>query len=71
MWYRQLLVQTLLRLKSEGKTVIMALQDPERAMQYCDELAVIDIGRETHTGTPDQIRQQKILEKAFRISNPV
>ncbi len=69
--YRQLLVQTLLRLKSEGKTVIMALQDLELAMQYCDELVVIDIGREVHTGTPDQIRQQKILEKAFRFSNPV
>lgn len=69
--YRQLLVQTLLRLKSEGKTVIMALQDLKLAMQYCDELVVIDIGREVHTGTPDQIRQQKILEKIFRISNPV
>lgn len=69
--YRQLLLQTLLQLKSEGKTIIMALQDLELAMQYCDELVVIDIGREVHTGTPDQIRQQKILEKAFRISNLV
>jgi len=69
MEYRQLLVQILHRLKDEGKTVIISLQDVELAMSCCDELVVIDLGREVHTGTPDEIRQKKLLEKAFRVSN--
>lgn len=68
--FRQLSLETILNLKAQGKTVVIAMQDLDMAMRYSDEMVVVDIGREVHTGTPDQIRKAGILEKVFHMPAP-
>lgn len=66
--YRELVLGLLRDLRAGGKTVVMALQDTELALECSDEIILIDLGREVHTGTPEEIRQKGLLEKVFRPS---
>lgn len=60
------LMELLQRKRQEGKTIIMVLPDVHQAIRYCDELVVLDMGKEAHTGTPDALVRNGVLKKVFR-----
>ena len=55
------------RLAREGRTVIMVLHELELALQFADQVAVMDKGRIVSFGRPEETVQSGILEQTFRI----
>ena len=62
------LMDTLRALANEGKCVIAVLHDLELALQFADEIAVMQNGAIVAKDTPAHICQSKILETVFHIS---
>ena len=69
--YAPEIMHILSELKEQGKTIILATRNPRLALQFCDELIVIDGGREFHTGTPKEILDQKILQKIYKVDKNI
>lgn len=61
------LMRMLCMLKENGKTVILVSHDLNHALQYADEILVMEAGRIIRKGTPEEIRQLKILEQVFHL----
>ena len=55
----------LARLRDEGTTILLVDQMAGLALALADRGYVIESGRIVHTGTPDQIRNNKALEQAY------
>ena len=62
------LMDTLRALANEGKCVVAVLHDLELALQFADEIAVMQNGTVVAKDTPARICQSKILETVFHIS---
>ena len=62
------LMDTLRALANEGKCVVAVLHDLELALQFADEIAVMQNGTIVTKDTPVRICQSKILETVFHIS---
>ena len=65
--YAPEILYTLSELKEQGKIIILATRNPRLAMRFCDEVIVIDGGRELYKGTPSEILEQKILQKVYKV----
>ena len=65
--YQLSLMELLQRLKAKGKTIIMVLHDLEQALKYSDRIIAIDVGKEIHSGTPEEIIANGTLKKVFHV----
>ena len=65
--YQLSLMELLQRLKAQGKTIIMVLHDLEQALKYSDRIIAIDVGKEIHSGTPEEIIVNGTLKKVFHV----
>ena len=62
------IMDTLRALADSQKGVVAVLHDPELALSYADEIAVMQNGVIVAHGTPQSICQSKILDRVFHIS---
>lgn len=59
----QQICKLLLKLKAEGKTILLVEHDMEFVMGLCDTVVVLDYGKEIAIGTPKEIcRNPRVLE---------
>ena len=66
--YRQFeLLELLRRLCNEGKAILIVLHDLALALQYSDQLVLLEQGRMAAVGTPEQIVAQGALDRVFRV----
>lgn len=61
------LMEILRQLVAEGKTVIAVLHDLNHALQYADEIVLMENGRLKQCGTSEEIRKSGVLEDVFRV----
>ena len=62
------MMDTLRALADGGKCIVAVLHDPELALTFADEIAVIQNGAIVAQDSPAQIFQSRILERVFHIS---
>lgn len=55
----------ILKLKQQGKTVLLIEHNMEFVMGLCDKIVVLDYGEEIATGTPKQIQKNKRVLDAY------
>lgn len=61
-------LQTLVRLRSEQqKTFLVVLHDLSAAVQYADDLVVLDAGKLVFSGTREACLQDRVLETTFGV----
>lgn len=65
--FRQILMKYLIKLRNEGKIIIMALHDLDLALRCSDEILAIEAGRQIHRGTPEKLLEEKRLQQMFHI----
>ncbi len=72
-WGYQLKVLELLRRlnKTRGLTVVMALHDLNQAAQFADQVAVLATGRLQGLGAPEQVIDETLLARIFRVRGTV
>ena len=61
------LMEILRQLVAEGKTVIAVLHDLNHALQYADEMVLLENGGLKQCGTSKEILQSGVLEDVFRV----
>lgn len=54
-------------LATHKKQIIMVLHDLRLAMQYADEIVVLDHGKIASAGTPEEILEQRVIDSVFGI----
>jgi len=62
------LMETLRALADEGKGIVAVLHDLELAMQFADEITVIQNGICAAKGAPDSLAESGILDRVFGIT---
>ena len=62
------IMDTLRALADSGKCIVAVLHDPDLALTFADEIAVMQNGEIVARGTPEQILQSRILDRVFHIS---
>lgn len=62
------LLELLRTLAKQGKTVLLVLHDLAQALQYSDRVAVLAEGRLAAFDTPQQLFEQKILDRIFGVT---
>lgn len=67
--YQGELMKLLAGLKEEGKTVAVILHDLNAALQFADQVVVMQGGRVAAADTPGRIYDSGILEEVFRIKS--
>lgn len=65
--YQLELLKLLKKLKEEGKTIVAILHDLNAALQYADQIIVMDQGKAVGMGKPQEIFESRILERVFQI----
>ncbi len=66
--YRQFeLLELLRRLCAQGKAILIVLHDLALALQYSDQLVLIENGRVAAAGAPAQIAAEGALDRVFRV----
>ena len=55
------------KLAMEGKTVVMVLHDLPQAFAYADEILVMENGKKQFQGTPNEVFENKIIERIFNV----
>lgn len=55
----------LIELANEGRTVLMVEHDMDLVMSVCDTIHVLDFGSIIAQGTPAEIRQDPVVQKAY------
>ncbi len=66
--YSSAFMSLLMRLKSEfGKTIIVVLHDITDAVEYADDILIIDNGKKVFFGTSSECIQSGILEDLFNV----
>ena len=61
------LMEMLKQLVEEGKTVIVILHDLNHALQYADEIVLMENGGLKQCGTSEEILKSGVLEDVFRV----
>lgn len=61
------LMEMLKQLTREGKTVVAVLHDLNHALQYAEEIILMENGRMRGSGTPKEILGTGVLEEVFRV----
>ena len=62
------IMDTLRMLADSGKGIVAVLHDPELALSFADEIAVISNGVIVAKDTPEEICASKILDRIFHVS---
>jgi ABC-2 type transport system ATP-binding protein len=57
----------ILRLKGDGRTIILSTHYIEEAHQLCDRIAIMNAGRLVATGTPEELIAQANLPKSVTV----
>ena len=55
----------LLELAAEGRTILMVEHDMDLVMRVCTEIHVLDFGSIIASGTPEEIRNSPVVQKAY------
>lgn len=55
-------------LAEEGKTILMVLHDITLTMKYCDNIIIMNDGKISGYGTPKEIYNNQLINKAFDIN---
>lgn len=61
------LMEMLRQLAGEGKTVVAVLHDLNLALQYAEEIVLMEGGRLRQCGAPKEILSSGVLEEAFHV----
>lgn len=61
------LMEMLKHLAGEGKTVAVVLHDLNHALQYAEEIVLMENGRMKQCGTPKEILKSGVLEDVFHV----
>lgn len=61
--------ELLLRIRNDGKTLLMIEHDVKLVMGICDRLMVLDYGKTLTSGTPDTVRRDPAVIAAWLGSN--
>lgn len=56
-WKKNALGELLIRIRDDGKTLLMIEHDVKLVMGICDRLTVLDYGKTLASGTPDAVRR--------------
>jgi ABC-2 type transport system ATP-binding protein len=64
--FRKMLHERLVR--EEGKTILFSSHNLSEAQEMADRIAILNQGRVTALGAPDDIRYEKFNKKVFKIS---
>lgn len=62
------LLELLRKLADQGKTVVLVLHDLAQALQYSDRVAVLAEGKLAAFDAPQQLFEQKILDRIFGVT---
>ncbi|GFI61125.1 putative siderophore transport system ATP-binding protein YusV [Clostridiales bacterium] len=65
--YQLELMDIIMGMKRNGKTVIMVIHDLNLAMRYSDKIIAMDRGRIIFTGTPEELYEKNILKNLFGV----
>lgn len=57
--------ELLLRIRTDGKTILLIEHDVSLVMGICDNLTVLDYGKVIATGKPDDVRKHPEVIKAY------
>jgi len=57
--------EVVMRLREEGKTVILVEQNANKALEICDFAWVLENGRVRFSGTPDQVEGNEEVRRAY------
>lgn len=61
------LMRLMEELKIAGKSVIAVLHDLNQASRYCDRLVVLENGRISAQGTPEEVMKPELLKAVFGV----
>ena len=61
------LLETLKRLSKEDKGIVMVIHDLIHALEYSDEIVVMDKGKIVMIGSPDEVFNSDIINKIFKV----
>lgn len=61
------LLGILKELTAEGKTVAVVLHDLNQALQFADEIVLMEDGKLLQCGKPKEILETDVLEKVFHV----
>lgn len=64
---QHIFLESLKKLNSEGKTIIMILHDLQQAINYANNLIVMKEGEVYASGTPEEIINEELLRDVFNI----
>ena len=59
------LADLLLAIRGQGKTLVLVEHDMSLVMKICDEITVLSFGRKLAEGTPDEVRRNPEVIKAY------
>ncbi|BFT81655.1 hypothetical protein GVv1_24470 [Enterobacter pseudoroggenkampii] len=57
--------ELLIRLRDDGKTLLMIEHDVKLVMGICDRLTVLDYGKTLASGTPENVRRDPAVIAAW------
>lgn len=59
------LFATLRRITEGGQSVLLVEQSVQRSMELADRVYVLDNGKIVRSGTPQEIQQDKVIQRAY------
>ena len=59
------LKELLLRIRADGKTILLIEHDVNLVMGICDELTVLDYGKVIAAGSPNDVRSHPEVIRAY------
>jgi lipooligosaccharide transport system ATP-binding protein len=68
---RVLIWKQLLRLKAEGKTLLLTTHYMDEAERLCDRIVIIDAGRVLDGGSPKELIARHVCRHVFELRKPV
>ena len=63
--FTEKIAAVLLRIRDDGKTLLMIEHDVKLVMGICDRLMVLDYGKTLTSGTPDSVRRDPAVIAAW------
>lgn len=61
------LMQLMLALKSQGRCIVMVMHDIDLAMQYCDDILVMQRGKLLYKGSASKLLHSGAIEAAYGV----
>ena len=53
------------RLRDEGRTIFLVEQNAHMALKYADRFFLLEQGKVTFSGTPGEVDEKEVLERAY------